>query len=203
MVPGRISCARKPRLAILDNVLVLPYQPYEDYEHVLASADVLLAIVAETAGVLYIPSKTTSLLCAGRPIVMAANWRSVATSFLRQSNAGRVVPPEDVSAMANAILTYMDDANLAEQTGQQARASPNKRSISQRSPINSSVCRRGSAAVRLARLTCARPDHLRPDIPSTQRDLDVTEQPGGYQNIHARHYMLQGNYSHELEFMRN
>ena len=53
----------------LNNLLLLPYQPFADLPEVLASADVLLAILEQEAGSFSIPSKVLSYLCAGRPIL--------------------------------------------------------------------------------------------------------------------------------------
>jgi glycosyltransferase involved in cell wall biosynthesis len=104
----------------LSNFRVLPFQPYDAYGDVLASADVLLAMVDERAGVLFVPSKVTSYLCAGRPIVIAAPWQNLTAKSVAESG-GRVVPPSDAAAMASAVLAFMDDDNLREETGGRAR----------------------------------------------------------------------------------
>jgi glycosyltransferase involved in cell wall biosynthesis len=106
----------------LDNLRVLPFQPYDTYGDVLAGADVLLAMVDAQAGVLFVPSKVTSYLCAGRPIVMAAPWQNLAARSVADSGGSRVVPPADAAAMASSVLAFMDDDRLRAEAGQRARS---------------------------------------------------------------------------------
>jgi glycosyltransferase involved in cell wall biosynthesis len=105
----------------LGNLRVLPFQPYDVYSNVLASADVLLAMVGAQAGILFVPSKVTSYLCAGRPIVMAAPWQNLAAKSVAECGGSQVVPPADADAMASAVVAFMDDAARREETGMRAR----------------------------------------------------------------------------------
>ncbi len=114
--------AREAQARGLANLRVLPFQPYEVYGDVLASADVLVAMVDADAGVLFVPSKVTDFLCAGRPIVLSAPWQNLAATSVRESGGGRVVAPGDAAAMSEAVLAYLDDAALRIQTGAQARS---------------------------------------------------------------------------------
>lgn len=119
---GADRVAREAQSRSLGNLRVLPFQPYEAYGDILASADVLLGLVDAKAGVLFVPSKVTSYLCAGRPVVLSAPWQNLAAQSVRDSGGGRVVPPDDNAAMGDAVLAYLDDEPLRRQTGQQARA---------------------------------------------------------------------------------
>ena len=105
----------------LSNIRVIPFQPYELYSDVLASADVLIAALNEDAGILFVPTNVYSYLCAERPIVLAAPWNNVAAQAVRASKGGQVVPPGDWGAMAQAILTFLNDDALRQKTGKAAR----------------------------------------------------------------------------------
>lgn len=118
---GAERVAQEARSRRLENLRILPFQSYEIYGDVLASADVLLAMVGAEAGVLFVPSKVTSYLCAGRPIVVAAPWQNVAAKSVAASGGSRVVPPADADALAAAVLAFMDDGRLREEAGKRAR----------------------------------------------------------------------------------
>jgi colanic acid biosynthesis glycosyl transferase WcaI len=105
----------------LANVRVLPFQPYESYRNVLASADVLLATVSSQAGILYVPSKANSYLCAGRATVIAAPWQNLAAKTILDSNGGIVVPADDASAMADAVGALLSDDEKRAEAGKRAR----------------------------------------------------------------------------------
>lgn len=47
--------------------MILPFQPFEDLPAVLASADLLLAILTEDAARFCVPSKVWTGFCAARP----------------------------------------------------------------------------------------------------------------------------------------
>jgi glycosyltransferase involved in cell wall biosynthesis len=113
--------AREAKACALGNLRVLPFQPYEVYGDVLASADVLVAMVDADAGVLFVPSKVTDFLCVGRPIVLSAPFQNLAATTVRESGGGRVVAPGDAAAMSEAVLAYLDDENLRSHTGARAR----------------------------------------------------------------------------------
>jgi len=118
---GAERVTREAKSRALDNLRVLPYQPYDIYGAVLASADVLLAIVDDQAGVMFVPSKVTSYHCAGRPIVLSAPWQNLAATTIHDSGGGRVVTPGDADAMADAVRNFLDDDQARIQTGLRAR----------------------------------------------------------------------------------
>ena len=51
--------------------MLLPYQPFGRLSEVLASADVLVALLESDAGAYSVPSKVLTYLAAGRPILGA------------------------------------------------------------------------------------------------------------------------------------
>ena len=68
-------------------------QPFERFPEVLASADILVAMIEPDAGDFSVPSKVLSYLCAGRPIVLAAPSSNLAASIVKEAGAGIVVEP--------------------------------------------------------------------------------------------------------------
>jgi colanic acid biosynthesis glycosyl transferase WcaI len=118
---GADQVAREANARGLANLRVLPFQPYEHYGDVLASADVLLAMVSSQAGVLYVPSKANSYLCAGRAVVIAAPWQNLAATTIQESQGGSVVAPDDAAAMAEAVAALLADDKLRTETAARAR----------------------------------------------------------------------------------
>ena len=107
---------------MLKNTRCLPLQPFEDLPKVLASGDVLLAVIEREAGTFSVPSKILSYLCAGRPIVLAAPKGNLAARILIETGAGKVVEPEDQSGFAEASLFFRDNPADAAKAGAAGRA---------------------------------------------------------------------------------
>ncbi len=66
----------------LANLTVLPFQDFRDYSAVLATGDVMLAMIEPDAAVYSVPSKVLSYLCAGKAIVLSANAANLAARNL-------------------------------------------------------------------------------------------------------------------------
>lgn len=96
---------------------ILPLQPFEVFSDVLASGDVLLAVIEREAGAFSVPSKILSYLCAGRPIVLAAPSDNLAAQMLREIGAGIVVEPDDIDGFVNAAHAFRSDQVKAENAG--------------------------------------------------------------------------------------
>jgi glycosyltransferase involved in cell wall biosynthesis len=118
---GAARVAAEARSKGIGNLVVLPFQNHEAYDEVLASADVLLGLISPQAGILYVPSKVSSYLCAGRPIVLSAPWQNVAAQFVRESGGGHVAPADDPAALTEIILGYLNNETLRTQAGEKAR----------------------------------------------------------------------------------
>ena len=90
------------------NLLLLPFQPYEELPDVLASGDVLLVLLERAAGRFAVPSKVLSYLCAGRPLLAAVPAENLAASVVRASGAGVVVDPDDEPGVVAAARRLLD-----------------------------------------------------------------------------------------------
>jgi colanic acid biosynthesis glycosyl transferase WcaI len=105
----------------LGNLIVLPYQPFSVYSQVLATADVLVAMIELDAASYSVPSKVLSYLCSGRPIVLAADPRNLASRLVARSRAGAVVQPGDTEGFLNAVADFLQDSVARQQAGKWAR----------------------------------------------------------------------------------
>jgi glycosyltransferase involved in cell wall biosynthesis len=106
----------------LPHLKVLNFQPFSDYSDVLASADVLLAILESDSGAFCVPSKVLSYLCAGRPIAMSGPLDNLSARILEQSGGGLTVPPGDAAGLASAIRKFLDQPVLSAQAARGGRA---------------------------------------------------------------------------------
>lgn len=105
----------------LRNLTLLPFQPFERYAEVLASADILVAMIEPDAATYSVPSKVLSYLCSGRAIVLASDQSNLAAKILQRSQGGIVVGPHDHTAMANALKLLFSDPNAREHAGRSGR----------------------------------------------------------------------------------
>ncbi len=105
----------------LDNLVLLPFQAHEDLANVLATADVLVAVLDGAAGGFSVPSKVLSYLCAGRPVLAAMPIENGAARIVaHEAHAGVVVPPT-VDAVRAAATTLATDPARRERLGTAAR----------------------------------------------------------------------------------
>lgn len=106
----------------VENLHVLPFQPWAEFPAVLASAAVLVVILEATAGAFSVPSKVLTYLCAGRAIVAAMPAENTAAEMIRSSGAGVVVPPDDPVALAAAVADLLARPAELDLCGRSARA---------------------------------------------------------------------------------
>ena len=87
----------------LDNVTLLPRQPWEDLPELLACADA--AIVAQKQGTerLSVPSKTYYLLAAGVPILAISPAGGEVAQLVEREGVGRQVEPGDAQGLTAAV----------------------------------------------------------------------------------------------------
>jgi glycosyltransferase involved in cell wall biosynthesis len=89
---------------------------------ILASADLLLALLEEHAGPMAVPSKVLTYLCAGRPILGAIPGDNLAARVILEAGAGRVVAPGDSFLFDEAARAILEDREGAQSMGAAARA---------------------------------------------------------------------------------
>jgi colanic acid biosynthesis glycosyl transferase WcaI len=101
---------------------LFPYQPYERLPEVLASADLLVALLEPDAGSFSVPSKVLTYLCAARPLLVSVARDNLAARVVERSGGGVLVPPKDPEALIAAAGTLHDDAGLRAELGGRARS---------------------------------------------------------------------------------
>jgi glycosyltransferase involved in cell wall biosynthesis len=105
----------------LDNLAVLPFQPYQQLPMVFASADVLVAILDAPAGSYSVPSKVLSYHCAGRPILAALPQDNLAARIVDRAKSGIVVDPSSTVAFVSGARRLLEDKESRLRYGENAR----------------------------------------------------------------------------------
>jgi glycosyltransferase involved in cell wall biosynthesis len=91
---------------------LLPYQPHDRLPEVLASADVLVALLESEAGAFSVPSKILTYLCAGRPLLVSAPADNLAARVVERSGGGVVARPGDTQELLRAARSLLEDEAL-------------------------------------------------------------------------------------------
>jgi len=105
----------------LSNIRFSGYQPAERVPEVLATADVHVVPLRTGLGAVSVPSKTYSILAAGRPVVAAIDAGTEVTRILEQSGAGVSVAPDDPVAFTEALRAMVNSGSAATEAGARGR----------------------------------------------------------------------------------
>jgi len=105
----------------LENVLVLPFEPFERLPSVLGAADVLVSILEPEAGGFSVPSKVLTYLCASRPLLLGVPPSNLAAQTVVAASAGLVAAPTDPGAFVSAAERLLADPALRRQLGRNGR----------------------------------------------------------------------------------
>lgn len=90
---------------------------HEDFPLALAAADCLLINERPSVADMSMPSKLTSYLAAGRPVIAATTSTSASAQELGRSGAGILAPPGDPAALLDAIERVTRDPDMADRLG--------------------------------------------------------------------------------------
>jgi colanic acid biosynthesis glycosyl transferase WcaI len=96
----------------LDNLILIEFQPFEIVPSVLASADVLLAILEPDASIFAVPSKVLTYLCAKKPLLLAVPSENLAARIVNENQAGIVISPADTTTFIKAADKLMHNSDL-------------------------------------------------------------------------------------------
>jgi colanic acid biosynthesis glycosyl transferase WcaI len=105
----------------LENVLFLPFQPYEVLPNMYASSDICLVPLRKGFTAESVPCKVFTITAAARPLIASVDRDSDTYHFVRDAQCGLWVEPEDSDALAEAILTLYADKELREYLGRNGR----------------------------------------------------------------------------------
>jgi len=106
----------------LDNLRLLPFQPFDRVPDVLGTADVLLAILEPEAGIYSVPSKVLTYFCAGKPLLAAMPQENLAARTIIRREAGLVVAPGDTPGFVAAARALVADPARRAALGAHGRA---------------------------------------------------------------------------------
>jgi colanic acid biosynthesis glycosyl transferase WcaI len=112
---------REQEKAKLPNLILLPFQPFEDYPNILAAADVHVTVLNRDASAYALPSKIMSQLCAARAQVAIVPRDNQGATLVNEGDAGFVYTPEEFEAALASIERLLSDANLRKQYGENSR----------------------------------------------------------------------------------
>lgn len=96
----------------LDRLLILPFQPYAELSAMLASGDVLIAVIEEEAGQFSVPSKVLSYMAAGRAQLLSVPLVNLAARTVQQAGSGVVVSPADIEGFVAAAKRMVTDSGF-------------------------------------------------------------------------------------------
>jgi colanic acid biosynthesis glycosyl transferase WcaI len=119
---GRVAEDLKKTAPATPNLRVEPWVPFDQLSAMLASADVLMAIIESDAGVFSVPSKILTYLCAGRPILASIPAENLAARTLLNAGAGLVSLPGDTAAFVENAQRLASDPALRRDMGLRGRA---------------------------------------------------------------------------------
>lgn len=105
----------------IDNVTILPFQPYEEISHVFSLGDSGLVISKENVGQNSIPSKTWSIMSASRPVIASFDENSELQEIIEKNKAGIFVKASDKEALYKAIMLLFNNPEMREEMGKNGR----------------------------------------------------------------------------------
>ena len=105
----------------LSNVKFGDYQDASRLSEVLATGDLHVVPLRRGLGSVSVPSKTYSILAAGRPICAAIDLDTEVPRILAAANAGVCVEPDNQAAFVSAIAAMISDRKSLEEMGASGR----------------------------------------------------------------------------------
>lgn len=109
------------REQVADNLVLLDFQPYEDLPLVMASADILVAILEPDASRFSVPSKVLTYLCAKRAVVGVLPPDNAVAEILSTHGAGRVVDPARRDQVAAEVAELLNEEAVCRGMGRAGR----------------------------------------------------------------------------------
>lgn len=111
--PGRNYLERRKMELNLSNLRLLDFQPFDVFPDVIATGDVLLAIIEKEASSYSAPSKVLTYLCASRPLLLSVPASNLSARIVSNNQAGIVVEPDDFEGFLKAAHELLDNPDRA------------------------------------------------------------------------------------------
>lgn len=106
----------------LNNITLLPFQPYEEISHVFSLGDVGLVISKENVGQNSVPSKTWSIMSAARPLLVSFDENSELHEILKNNKTGVFVKAGEKEGLYDAIIELYNNPEHRKIMGENGRA---------------------------------------------------------------------------------
>jgi colanic acid biosynthesis glycosyl transferase WcaI len=106
----------------LPNVKFVDMQPEARLPEVLAAADIHVVPLKPGLARSSVPSKTYSILAAGRPIIASVDVGSEIAHIVERAGAGIAIPPDDAEAFTKAVRSLIDSPDDLERMGGSGRS---------------------------------------------------------------------------------
>ena len=97
------------RASGISNIRFSGYQPADRLPEVLATGDIHLVPLKAGLGRVSVPSKTYSILAAGRSVLASIDAGTEVPRILAESGGGVCVPPDDADALREALQRLAGD----------------------------------------------------------------------------------------------
>lgn len=105
----------------LSNVRFVDLQPIDRLPEVLAAADIHLVPLRSGLASSSVPSKTYSILAAGRPLIASIDQGTEIAAIVERARAGVTTAPDDAEALTKAIRRLLDSPDEAREMGRRGR----------------------------------------------------------------------------------
>jgi colanic acid biosynthesis glycosyl transferase WcaI len=118
---GSAKQALQEAAADLPNIRFAPLQPRERLPEVLAAGDVHVVPLKRGLAASSVPSKTYSILAAGRPLLASIDPGTEVDRLVARAECGVSVAPEDPQAFVAALRQLLDRPEAAADMGRRGR----------------------------------------------------------------------------------
>ncbi|QLY79107.1 glycosyltransferase family 4 protein [Clostridium intestinale] len=105
----------------IENVLIIPFQPYSDIAHVFSLGDIGVVSSKSGIGTSSFPSKTWSIMAAERPIVVSFDEDSELCSIVKDAECGICVPPNEKEKFIDAVIYLHKNRHICQSMGASGR----------------------------------------------------------------------------------
>lgn len=106
----------------IDNVLLFPFQPYEDIAHVFSLGDAGLIISKSGIGQSSVPSKTFGIMAAERPVLASFDLDSELVRLIENTGCGITAAADDKEAFKAAVVSLYENRDGLAEMGARGRA---------------------------------------------------------------------------------
>lgn len=110
------------RQSSCENIIRLPMQKLEDVSYVYSLGDVGLVTLKSGITKYALPSKTWSIMSAGRAVACSFDKNSALARIITENSCGLCSEAEDAEGLAQLIKTLYSDRALTEKMGKNGRA---------------------------------------------------------------------------------